>query len=73
MVASVLDGPVPRRNQRTCEIVLLNGNGVLFGEPYSIKLEDKIGSNIKPMLCKYAGNNKAASINKLNNLTYIYC
>jgi hypothetical protein len=44
--------------------VQLNGNGVLFGEPYSIKLEDKIGSNIKPMLCKYAGNNKAASINK---------
>ena len=55
MVASVLDGPVPRRNQCTCEIVHLNGNMVLFGEPYSIILEDKISSNIKPMLCKYAG------------------
>ncbi len=55
MVATLLDGPVPRGDQCTCEIVLLNGNGVLFGEPYSITLEDKIGSNIKPMLCKYAG------------------
>jgi hypothetical protein len=32
----------------------LNGNGVLFGEPYSIKVKDEIISNVKHMLYEYS-------------------